>query len=299
MKYPIGIQDFESLRKDNYIYVDKTALVYKLADEGKYYFLSRPRRFGKSLLLSTLEAYFLGKRELFQGLALEGLEAEWAEHPVLHLDLNTDNYNAPDTLRQRLNLFLSDAEARYGHNDNEVTLPQRFEGVIKRAATKAGRRVVILVDEYDKPMLQAIGDEGLQAEFRSTLKAFYGALKSQDRHIRFAFLTGVTKYWKLQMAEAVNNLYDISMANVYQTLCGFTEEEVNTHLREDIARAAEKLGQTHGTFLGRLWSACGGYRFHEKGYTLCNPWGANGSHADRKAKWQLPARRNAGGVAPT
>ena len=192
MIYPIGIQDFEKLRDSGYVYVDKTALVYKLASEGSYYFLSRPRRFGKSLLLSTLEAYFSGKRELFGGLAIEKLESEWAKYPILHLDLNTENYRERGSLERRLNNTLLLWESRYGTSVGETSLPLRFEGVVRRACEQSGRRVVILVDEYDKPMLQAIGDAGLQEEHRATLKAFYSVLKTQDRYIRFAFLTGVT-----------------------------------------------------------------------------------------------------------
>ena len=176
-KYPIGIQDFEKIRKEGYTYIDKTELIYKLANEGNYYFLSRPRRFGKSLLISTMAAYFSGKRELFKGLDIEHLEKDWTVYPILHLDLNTDKYDKKEVLEQRLNLFLSRFESRYGRDVNEVTLSQRFEGIIQRTAEKEGKPVVILIDEYDKPMLQAINDDELQDEFRGMLKAFYGALK--------------------------------------------------------------------------------------------------------------------------
>ena len=193
-KFPIGIQNFESLINDGYVYVDKTALVYRMATTGRYYFLSRPRRFGKSLLLSTIEAYLSGKKELFKGLAIEKLEQKWEEHPILHLDLNTENYKEPDSLRRRLDSTLSYWEQLYGTRAVETSLPLRFEGIVRRACEKTGHRVVILVDEYDKPMLQAIGNETLQAEYRNLLKAFYSVLKSQDRYIKLAFLTGVTKF---------------------------------------------------------------------------------------------------------
>ena len=188
-KFPIGIQNFESLINDGYVYVDKTALVYRMATTGRYYFLSRPRRFGKSLLLSTIEAYLSGKKELFKGLAIEKLEQKWEEHPILHLDLNTENYKEPDSLRRRLDSTLSYWEQLYGTRAVEISLPLRFEGIVRRACEKTGHRVVILVDEYDKPMLQAIGNETLQAEYRNLLKAFYSVLKSQDRYIKLAFLT--------------------------------------------------------------------------------------------------------------
>ncbi len=172
-KFPIGIQNFESLIKDGYVYVDKTALVYQLANTGRYYFLSRPRRFGKSLLLSTIEAYMSGKKELFKGLALESLEQEWEEHPIFHLDLNTEEYKNLDSLKRRLDNTLSYWEQLYGTRPSETSLPLRFEGIVRRACEQTGHRVVILVDEYDKPMLQAIGNEELQEEYRSLLKAFY------------------------------------------------------------------------------------------------------------------------------
>ena len=211
MKYPIGIQNFEKIRRDGYAYVDKTALMYKLVSEGNYYFLSRPRRFGKSLFLSTLEAYFDGQKELFEGLAVSRLETEWLRHPILHLDLNAAKYDDIEALNVILNVALSEWENRYGKSDAETTFSTRFMGVIRRAFEKTGRRVVILVDEYDKPMLQAIGNDALQTEYRNTLKAFYGALKSCDRYIRFAFLTGVTKFGKVSVFSDLNNLEDLSL----------------------------------------------------------------------------------------
>lgn len=176
--YPIGIQNFEKIRIDNYLYLDKTALIYQLVKTGSYYFLSRPRRFGKSLLISTLEAYFQGKRELFVGLAMEKLEKDWVKYPVLHLDLNTEKYDIPESLENKLNGALVEWEKMYGAESSGKSLAMRFEGIIKRACRQEGRRVVILVEEYDKPMLQAIGDDALQKSFRNTLEAFYGALKS-------------------------------------------------------------------------------------------------------------------------
>ena len=187
--YPVGIQNFEKIRRDGYCYIDKTALIYQLVKTGSYYFLSRPRRFGKSLLVSTLEAYFQGKRELFEGLAIEGLEKEWKQYPILHLDLNAEKYDTLEALDAKLELALTEWESLYGSNPYEKSLATRFEGTIKRAAAKTGERAVILIDEYDKPMLQAIGDESRQQAYRSTLKAFYGALKSQDGNIKFALLT--------------------------------------------------------------------------------------------------------------
>ena len=181
MLYPIGIQNFEKIREGEYVYVDKTATLYQLVTTGTYYFLSRPRRFGKSLLVSTLEAYFQGRKDLFNGLAIENLEKDWQEYPVLHLDLNTEKYDSQEVLIDKLSGALDSWEKEYGRNESEKSLPTRFEGIIRRAKEKTGRNVVILVDEYDKPMLQAIGNDELQKAYRDTLKSFYGALKSQHQ----------------------------------------------------------------------------------------------------------------------
>ena len=178
MKYPIGIQDFKTIRTNNYFYADKTALIYKIVKGGQYYFLSRPRRFGKSLLISTLEYYFKGKRELFQGQAIDRLEKEWNCHPVLHLDLNAEKYTTAEALAAILNGQLCRWEELYGKKECEGTLSERFKGIIQRAAETTGQQVVILVDEYDKPLLQAIGNQELQEDYRDTLKAFYGVEKS-------------------------------------------------------------------------------------------------------------------------
>lgn len=272
MKYPIGIQNFESLRRDGYYYVDKTALVYQLANEGSFYFLSRPRRFGKSLLISTLEAYFSGRRDLFKGLAVERMEKDWTAYPILHLDLNTDRYNAREVLEQRLNLFLSKWEERYERNPNEATLSQRFEGIIQRVSEKTGSRVVILVDEYDKPLLQAFGNELLQDEFRNILKAFYGALKSQDRYIRFAFLTGVTKFGKKSVFSDLNNLTDISMDARYQTICGITKEEIGKYFQEGLRGLAANYHLTLSEVLERLRKRYDGYHFRQHGIGIYNPF---------------------------
>ena len=178
-RLPVGIQSFEKIRKDGYLYVDKTDIIWRLANtDNTYNYLSRPRRFGKSLLISTLEAYFQGKRELFVGLAMEKLEKDWVKYPVLHLDLNTEKYDIPESLENKLNGALVEWEKMYGAESSGKSLAMRFEGIIKRACRQEGQRVVILVEEYDKPMLQAIGDDALQKSFRNTLEAFYGALKS-------------------------------------------------------------------------------------------------------------------------
>ena len=213
--YPVGIQNFEKIRKDGYIYVDKTALLYQLVKTGQYYFLSRPRRFGKSLMISTLEAYFIGKRELFKGLDMERLEKDWTVYPVLHMDLNTRNYFDYESLVGILSQNLEEWEKLYGDEKKDRVPEERFMYVIKRACEKTGHKVVILIDEYDKPILQTISKPELQTEYRNTLKAFYGALKSCDGYIRFAMLTGVTKFSKVSVFSDLNNLMDISMYDGY------------------------------------------------------------------------------------
>ncbi|MCR5077742.1 MAG: ATP-binding protein [Prevotella sp.] len=272
MKYPIGLQSFEDIRRGEFLYVDKTYLIYRLVKEGKYYFLSRPRRFGKSLLISTLEAYFSGRKELFSGLAMEKVEGDWTSYPVLHLDLNTQKYDTPASLDEILNLNVSKWEELYGRYTEETTLSLRFSGVIERACKKTGRQVVILVDEYDKPLLQAIGNGSLQAAYRSTLKSFYGALKTQDRYIRFALLTGVTKFGKVSVFSDLNNLQDLSMDEEYQSLCGITEAELKSCFAEPIAALAQKSQLTVEETLAKLKERYDGYHFVENGIGIYNPF---------------------------
>ncbi len=272
MKYPIGIQNFGEIRRDGYAYVDKTTLMYKLVSEGKYYFLSRPRRFGKSLFLSTLEAYFEGQKELFEGLAVSHLEKEWVKHPVLHLDLNTRKYDCKEALDQELNRHLEDWERVYGDEFSSRAPEERFLQVIRKAYEKTGCRVVILVDEYDKPMLQAIGNDTLQTEYRNTLKAFYGALKSCDRYIRFAFLTGVTKFGKVSVFSDLNNLIDISLDQRYATICGMTEEEIHANFDEGVGLLAEANGMTQEECYARLKRDFDGYHFTIGSPGMYNPF---------------------------
>lgn len=272
MKYPIGIQNFESLRQDGYVYVDKTDLVYKLVNEGRYFFLSRPRRFGKSLLLSTIEAYLSGKRELFSGLKLEQLESEWIAYPIIHIDLNIGKYDSEDSLFHVLDDYLSKLEAVYGTFPSEATPELRFKGLIERIARKEGQRVVILVDEYDKPMLQALENPQLQERFRRTLKAFYSVLKTNDQYIKFAFLTGVTKFAKVSIFSDLNNLSDISMDDRYQTLCGITEQEIGTYFGEGVSAIARNYRISVEQAREQLKKNYDGYHFTENGVGIYNPF---------------------------
>ena len=283
MKLPIGIQDFESLRKDGYLYVDKTEQVYRLASEGRYYFLSRPRRFGKSLLISTLKALFLGKRELFKGLAIDKKEDwDWAVHPVLHLDLNTNKYDKPEVLSQKLDESLNEWETLYDCARPDLPFGMRFEKVIKTAYEKTGQRVVILVDEYDKPMLQAIGNKELQDEYRGTLKGFYGALKSMDGCIKFAMLTGVTKFGKVSVFSDLNNLEDISLLRQYYDICGISDEELLSYFDAEIDHLAEENDMTREECIARLRRMYDGYHFHQKAKGMYNPFSVLNTFKNRE-----------------
>lgn len=272
MKYPIGIQDFVKLRQGGFAYVDKTKFVYKLADEGSYYFLSRPRRFGKSLFLSTLEAYFLGRKELFEGLAIYDMEKEWKSHPIFYIDLNTANFRDENSLYEVLNSHVSVWEEKYGAREYETTLALRFKGVIARAAEKEGRGVVILIDEYDKPILQTLRNQELQEKHRSLLKSFYSVLKTQDRYIRFAFITGVTKFGKVSVFSDLNNLMDISMDQRYISICGMTQNELLYNFREGIEQLGETYGDTEEETLNKLKIRYDGYHFEEDTVGIYNPF---------------------------
>ena len=272
MKYPIGIQSFEKIRREGYAYVDKTALMYKMVSEGSYYFLSRPRRFGKSLMVSTLEAFFSGKKELFEGLYAGSADWDWQEYPILHLDLNAEKFDTAEALTHVLDDFLARHEQRYGKSETERSPGLRFQGVIRRACEQTGRQVVILIDEYDKPLLQAIGNEELQNEYRNTLKAFYGVLKSCDAHIKFAFLTGVTKFGKVSVFSDLNNLIDISIDHRYAEVCGISEQELYRDFNDSILALAEANGLTKEECCERLRLDYDGYHFCIEGPGMYNPF---------------------------
>ena len=270
--YPIGIQNFEKIRNDGYFYIDKTALMYQMVKTGSYYFLSRPRRFGKSLLISTLEAYFQGKKELFAGLAVERLEKDWIKYPILHLDLNIEKYDAPESLYNILEKSLTAWEKLYGAEPSERSFSLRFAGIIERACKQAGQRVVILVDEYDKPMLQAIGNEELQKQFWDTLKPFYGALKTMDGCIKFAFLTGVTKFGKVSVFSDLNNLDDISMRKDYVEICGVSDQELHENLDVELHEFAETQGLSYEKLCTKLKEYYDGYHFTHNSIGIYNPF---------------------------
>ena len=270
--YPIGVQNFESLRKDGYLYVDKTALIYQMVTTGSYYILSRPRRFGKSLLISTLEAYFQGKKELFKGLAMEQLEKKWTVHPVLRLDLNIEKYDTVESLNNILESNLSHWEKIYGANPSDKSFSLRFAGIIRRACEQTGQRVVVLVDEYDKPLLQSIGNKEVQTELRNTLKPFYGVLKTMDECIKFALLTGVTKFGKVSVFSDLNNLMDISMDKRYTEICGISEQELHTCLKEDTEALAISKQTTVEDITEKLRIRYDGYHFAPDTGGMYNPF---------------------------
>ena len=272
MLYPIGIQDFESLRTGGYLYIDKTALIYKLQSEGKYYFLSRPRRFGKSLLISTMEAYFLGKKELFKGLAMEQLEQDWTVYPILHLDLNTRNYIDIDSLTEELNRHLEMWESIYGDQYKGRKVEERFYHIVRLASEKTGQKVVILIDEYDKPLLNSIGNPELQDAYRSQMKAFYSVMKTQDKYIKFGFITGVTRFSKVSIFSDLNNFTDISMDPRYVEICGITEKEIHDHLDAEVEELAIANDLTKEECYAQLKEYYDGYHFRQNSVGVYNPF---------------------------
>ena len=289
---PIGVQSFEVLQKDGFVYVDKTELIWKLVNESRVHFLSRPRRFGKSLLLSTLKAYFLGQKELFKGLAIEKLEeAEkekreiWQKYPVLYLDFNLSKYETREDLESLLNNHLCRWEELYGSKDSENTLTERFFGVINRSYEKTGRQAVILIDEYDKPLLQTMWkDEALNETYRTILKGFFGVIKSADQYLRFAFLTGVTKFSKISIFSDLNNLRGLSLLSDYSAICGISQEELEAGFKPEIAALAENNSLTYEEALAKLKQRYDGYKFSETGKNMYNPFSLLNVFADGRMR---------------
>jgi len=272
-KLPVGIQDFEKLRTKGCLYVDKTMYIYRLTREVYPYFLGRPRRFGKSLFVSTLKAYFLGKKELFEGLAIAELEKEWIEYPVFHLDMNVESYLNLDSLYSAMDTNLNVLEAKWGKDDSETSPSARFIGLIRRAHAQTGRRVVVLVDEYDKPLLGASVDlTDMNNQIRAVLKGFYGILKSADEHLHFVFLTGVTKFSGVSVFSDLNHLTDISLLEDYAGICGISETELTDNFEPEINALAVKLGKTYDETLGELEKRYDGYHFSENSEGMYNPY---------------------------
>lgn len=272
MLYPIGIQNFEKLREEGFVYVDKTDKIYSLVSNGGYYFLSRPRRFGKSLLVSTMEAYFQGRRELFKGLAIDSLEKEWVKYPVLHLDMSGKAYSSRQDLDEKLDAALKTWEDTYGVSNGFSTPDIRFDQIIDTICRLNGKQVIILIDEYDKPIIDNLDNTELQEYYRKTLQGFYGVLKAKDRCIRFGFLTGVTKIGKLSVFSGLNNLNDISMESGYADICGISEDDLHKYFAESVSELAEANGMSEGQCYDRLAEMYDGYHFCRKGDGMYNPF---------------------------
>ncbi len=272
MLYPIGIQTFADIRRDGYVYVDKTAHIHKLASTGKYYFLSRPRRFGKSLLVSTMEAYFSGKKELFSGLAVDALEKDWKEYPVLHLDFSGKAYNTSDVLTKVLDDALYKWENEY-NSENRSDVPGiRFGNVVEAAYKKTGRQVVILVDEYDKPIVDNLTRAELRESFRETLQGFYSVMKAKDAFIKFGFLTGVTKIGRISVFSGLNNIQDISMDKRYIDICGITEKELKHYFAGSVEELSDACHLTAPECYVKLAQMYDGYHFCENTQGIYNPF---------------------------
>lgn len=275
MKYPIGIQSFDRIIEDGFVYVDKTDMIYSLAKDGSIYFLSRPRRFGKSLLVSTLKNYFLGRKELFKGLKIDALEKDWKVYPVFHIDFNGSNFMKRGILENRINSYVSDWEKEYSldSGDIEADLGNRFLKVLKAAYEQSGLRAVVLIDEYDKPILDVLDyDKGLEEEHRNILKGFYSTFKGADEYLQFVFLTGVTKFSQVSVFSGFNQPKDISMHAKYETLCGISQEELESYFKEPIEEMTETYICSYAEMLNMLKSQYDGYHFSDRMTDVYNPF---------------------------
>ena len=282
-KCPLGVQTFSEVRGGDYIYIDKTDMVYRMAQSFKYVFLSRPRRFGKSLLASTLHSYFSGKKELFKGLAIEKLETEWTEHPVLHFDMSTAKHMDKETLEQELSGKLSDYEKIYGKSDPDKTkLNQRLESLIVNAYTQTGRQAVVLIDEYDAPLLDVVHEDEQLPQLRQVMRNFYSPLKACDPYLRFVFLTGITKFSQMSIFSELNNLKNISMMPEYAGICGITEEELTGQLSDYVDALAENLNLTHQQAVELLGKHYDGYHFCWPSPDIFNPYSLLNALSDRR-----------------
>ena len=270
MKYPISVQDFRILIEDNYVYVDKTDLVYSLAQKHVC-FLSRPRRFGKSLLISTLEEYFKGSKELFKGLKIEELEKDWEEYPVFRIDFAGGDFNNPIMLSDKLDNWLNEWEKKYSIQNKSKTHEVRFLNIIKKAEQQTGHKAVVLIDEYDKPMLDVIGTE-METKNRETLKGFYGTFKEADAHLRFVLLTGVTKFSQISVFSGFNQPYDLSMDSEYDAICGITEAELYSYFAGSIEKMAEEYECSVDEMKEKLKMQYDGYHFSRGMLDVYNPF---------------------------
>ena len=281
--YPIGIQTFSKIREGNYLYIDKTAYVYRMTHSASsYMFLSRPRRFGKSLLTSTLHSYFSGRKDLFHGLAMEKLEKEWTEYPVLHFDMSTAKHADSEQLLQELNLKLYGYEQIYGRLEEEVNPNQRLMGLIKRAYEQTGKKVVVLIDEYDAPLLDVVHERENLDVLRNIMRNFYSPLKACDPYLRYVFLTGITKFSQLSIFSELNNIKNISMDEPYAAICGISEDEIRLQMKDDLGGLAKKLEITPEKALMKLKENYDGYHFTSPSPDIYNPFSLLNAFADGK-----------------
>ena len=284
-KLPIGIQDFEYLRTDNCLYVDKTEFIYKLLQHGKPYFLGRPRRFGKSLFLSTLKAYFEGKKELFEGLKIAELEKDWVKYPVFYLDFNVGLLIKAQNVSERIGVKLKELENLWGQTTDTEDLASRFEAVIKNAYEQTGKQVVVLIDEYDKPLINTMDDPAVNEEIRTLLKSFYGVLKSADAYLRFVFLTGVTKFSKVSIFSDLNQLVDISLDSRFSGICGITQTELEENFVPEITALAETIQKSYEETLFELQKLYNGYHFSENLIGVYNPFSLLNTFSAQKYRY--------------
>ena len=271
-RYPIGIQTFSEIIRNGYVYVDKTDLVWQLAHYAKYIFLSRPRRFGKSLLTSTLESYFQGEKDLFEGLKIMQMEQEWAQYPVLHLDLSGAKHMPPDQIREELYNMLVPYEKVYGENPRETTPGMRLGGLIDRAYEQTGKQVAVIIDEYDAPLLDVLHEDTMLKEVREVMQEFYQRLKKQEPKIKFCFIAGITKFSQLSIFSTINNLTNVTMDPVFSNICGITEDELQTVLKEDIEMLAQETFMSFEAMHQKLKLRYDGYHFTKNPTDVYNPF---------------------------
>lgn len=281
-KYPIGIQTFSRIREDGYLYIDKTDLVWQLAHYATYVFMSRPRRFGKSLLTTTLESYFKGERELFEGLKIMDLEQEWEKYPVIHLDLSGAKHLPPQGVREELGRLLKAYEELYGRDEEETTPGMRFAGLIERAYKQTGRQVAVIIDEYDAPLLDVLHEEDTLTEMREIMQEFYQRLKMLEKRIKFCFLTGITKFSQLSIFSTINNLRIVTLNPQFSAICGITEQEVKSVFAEDIQAMADYLGCSSEEMFLKIKERYDGYHFSERSEDIYNPYSLLNALGDMK-----------------
>ena len=270
-KYPVGIQTFEKIRKNGYLYIDKTKYIVDFREKQmSYVFLSRPRRFGKSLFASTLQAYFEGRKELFEGLAIADYEKDWVKHPVLHFDLSGAKHFDADALNNYLNLQLLPYEELYGKGEDEIRPNERLDGIVKRAYKQTGKKVVVIIDEYDAPLLDVVHEKENLKPLRLIMQNFYSPLKMLDPYLEFTFITGITKFSQLSIFSELNNLDNISMFDQYSAICGISKKELTTQMKTDVEALGEALGMTYEECLNELTRFYDGYHFSEKAEDVFN-----------------------------